>query len=74
VSPDELSQQEQPLTIDDLRHRAEQVRDLAITETKRTVNTVTSQPATRIAVVAVVGIAVALSVAYYIGKRSGPAR
>jgi hypothetical protein len=29
---------------------------------------------TKIAVVAVVGIAVALSIAYYIGKRSGPVR
>ena len=73
MSPDAISTPE-PLTLDDIRHRAEQVRDLAITETKRTVNTVTSQPATRIAIVGLVGLAVALSVAYYLGKRSGPIR
>lgn len=55
------------LTIDDLRHHAEEVRDLAVSETKQLAET----QATKALVVGVVAVVAAISLAYYLGSRTG---
>lgn len=60
----------QPLTTDDLRHKALAIRDVAKEEARRVLedNTV------RIVVVSAVVFAVALSVSYYLGTRAARRR
>jgi len=53
------------LSIDDVKHRAEEVRDLARGEVARAIHS----DAGRMVTVAVVGVLVVASVAYYLGTR-----
>ncbi len=53
------------LTIDDLRHKAEGVRDLA----KAEVTHVVKEESTKAIVVGVAAVLVAVSIAYYLGSR-----
>jgi hypothetical protein len=62
------------LTIDDVKVRAERVRDLATVQAKQTVKDVAAQPMTRIVTVIAVAAGVAMSVAYLMGSRSGARR
>lgn len=62
------------ISLDDLKHRAEAVKDLAASEVKDTVSRVTSLDATRKMMI-VAGVAVAvISVAFYLGARAGARR
>jgi len=58
----------QTLTINDVRHHAEEVRDLAKAEVRKISRT---EPA-RVVAFAVVGILVVASLAYYVGSRRCP--
>lgn len=59
------------VTLDDIKHRAEAVKDLAVSDAKEAVGRVISDDATRtLLIVAGVVVAVA-SVAYLLGSRSG---
>ena len=53
------------LSVEDVKHRAEEVRDLARAEVTRAVHS----DAGTIVAVAVVGVLVVASVAYYLGTR-----
>ena len=53
------------LTVDDVRHHAEEVRDLA----KRDAQRVLTEQATQLILVGVVGVAVVASVAFFYGSR-----
>lgn len=55
------------LTIDDVRHHAEEVRDLALSEAKRLADDQASK-ALLIGAVVVIGV---VSLAYFLGTRSG---
>jgi hypothetical protein len=58
----------QTLTINDVRHHAEEVRDLAKAEVRRISRT---EPA-QVVAYAVVGVLVVASLAYYLGTRGRP--
>lgn len=60
------------ITLDDLKRKAEQVKDIALDDAKRVSREVTSQDATRYVVAAVMTVAVVASVAYYLGSRRRP--
>jgi signal transduction histidine kinase len=56
------------LTINDVRHHAEEVRDLAKAEVRRISRTDPAQ----VVAIAVVGVLVVASLAYYLGTRGRP--
>lgn len=58
------------LTIDDVRHHAEEVRDLAQAEAKEFMDT----QATRAALVGVVAVVAVVSIAFYFGTRTAQSR
>jgi hypothetical protein len=59
------------ISLDDLKHRAEEIRDLAVTETKSAVTRVAQMDATKKAMI-VAGVAVAvISIAFLMGARAG---
>ncbi len=60
---------ERTLTVDDVKHRAEEVRDLAVRDVRRASQT---DPA-KLLVIGVAGILVVASFAYYLGTRKCPA-
>lgn len=62
------------ITLDDLKHRAEAVRDLTVSETRRAVERVLSQDSTKLMLVAAGVIVVAVSIAYLAGTRAGARR
>lgn len=57
------------ITIEDLKHRVETVRDLAVTEAKQTVDKVVDENATRTLLVMAGIVVLAASVAFYLGSR-----
>lgn len=61
------------VTLDQLKQRAESVSNLAVSETKRVVNEVKEQDATRLAMIAVGTVVVIASVAYLLGRRAARA-
>lgn len=62
-----LALPEERITVDDLRHKALAVQKVATDEVKR----VTGTSALRAVLVGAAVVAVALSVAYYVGSRAG---
>jgi len=59
------------ITLDDLKHRADTIKDLAVGEVKDGVARVAALDATKKALI-VVGVTVAVvSIAFYMGSRSG---
>lgn len=58
------------VTLDELKQRAEQVKDLAVSDTKQVVREVYAQDVTRAALVAVGVVVVAASLAYFLGTRA----
>lgn len=68
MTPKQPEDAGQTLTINDVRHHAEEVRDLAKAEAVRISRT---EPA-RIVAYAVVGVLVVASLAYYLGSRRCP--
>lgn len=61
---------EERVSLDDLKQRAGEVQDLALSESKRVVHTVYEQNVTRAVLVAVGVIVVAASLAYYFGTQA----
>jgi len=61
---------EDRVTLDQLKHRAESVQDLAVSETKRVAKQVIEQDFTRKALIAVGTVVVIASLAYYFGRRA----
>ena len=59
------------LTVDDVRHHAEEVRDLAVSEVKK----VTQADAAKVVVIGAIALMAVVSLAYYLGSRNagGPA-
>ena len=62
---------EERVTLEQLKHRAEVVSDLAISESKRVAGDIYEQDVSKAVLVAVGVVVVAASVAYYLGVRSG---
>lgn len=62
------------ITLEDIRHRTEEVKDLAVSQTKDAAARVVAMDATRKALI-VAGVAVAvISLAYFMGTRAGRSR
>ncbi len=67
----EPAEEKEHISLDDLKHRAEAVKDLAVSEAKEAASRVAEMDATRKALI-VIGVAVAVvSVAYFLGTRAG---
>lgn len=62
------------VTLDDLKHRAEAVKDLAVTEAKGKVDEVLAADATRKVLVVAGALLLVVSVAYLMGTRAGARR
>lgn len=60
-----------PITIDDIKHEATGVKDLALSETKRVAHEALADDIVRTIIVGAVTVAVVASVAYYLGSRAG---
>jgi len=60
---------EDRITIDDVKHRAEAVRDLAVSEAKETARVIAHDQLTKTIVVGVVAVVALTSLAYYLGTR-----
>jgi hypothetical protein len=62
---------EERITLDDIKHRTEEIKDLAVSQTKDAAARVMAMDATRKALI-VAGVAVAvISLAFLMGTRSG---
>lgn len=61
------------ITLDEVKNRAEDVRDLVVTETRRTTREVLESDPVRTALVVVGVVVAAASVAYFLGTRAGRA-
>lgn len=59
------------VSLDDIKHRAQSVSDLAVGETKAAVGRVMAQDTTKLVLVAVGVVVVAASLAYFAGSRRG---
>jgi hypothetical protein len=76
MSPDPAKRQplyippEERVSLDEIKHRVEQIQDLALTQTKSVVSEVYEQNVTRAALVALGVVVVAASVAYFLGVRA----
>lgn len=62
------------LTMDDVKIRAERVRDLATQEAKQAVKDIAAQPMTRTVTIIAVAVGLTASLAYFFGSRSGARR
>ncbi len=58
------------VTLEQLKHRAESVQNLAVSEAKRVTNEVAEQDITRKALMVVGTVVVVASIAYYLGRRA----
>jgi hypothetical protein len=65
---------EERVTLEQLKHRAETITDLATSETKRVASEVAEQNLTKAAIVVVGVVLVTVSVAYFLGTRAGRRR
>jgi hypothetical protein len=61
---------EERVTLEQLKHRAEEISDLAVSESKRVAGVVYDQNVTRAVIVAVGVVVVAASLAYFMGSRA----
>ena len=62
---------EERVTLEALKHRAEQVSDLTVSESKRLANELYEQNVTKTVLIAVGAVLVVASVAYFLGTRAG---
>jgi hypothetical protein len=62
---------EERVTLEQLKHRAEAISNLAVSESKRVASEVYDQNVTRAVLVAVGVVVVAASFAYFLGARAG---
>lgn len=58
------------ITLEDVKHRAETVRDLAVTEAKQTTQRVMDETAGRTLLIVAGVVVIAASLAFYLGSRS----
>jgi len=65
---------EPKITIDDVKRRAEAVKDLAKSEAKRSANELMHERATQVVIVGVVAVATLASFAYFLGARRSRVR
>ena len=65
---------EPKITIDDVKRRAEAVKDLAKSEAKRSANELMHERATQVVIVGVVAVATLASIAFYLGTRRGASK
>ncbi len=70
MSPEAQAPVEPRVTIDDLKHRAEAVKSLAVRETKDAVNTVFDENATRTLIIVAGVVVVVASLAFFLGSKS----
>jgi hypothetical protein len=66
----QTSADDKRITVDDLKQKTMQVRDLAEAETRALTRTVVERDVTKVVAVGVVAVVAALSIAYYLGTRS----
>jgi len=66
MTPEPTYAMERRLTVDDVRHHAEEVRDMAVSQAKQ----FRDEQGTRVAIIAVVAVVGVISLAYYLGTRS----
>lgn len=66
----QTSADDKRITVDDLKQKTIQVRDLAEAETRAVTRTVLERDVTKVVAVGVVAVVAALSLAYYLGARS----
>lgn len=66
MTPETSITSQQRLTVDDIRHHAKEVRDMALSEIK----TLRDEQGTRIAIIGIVAVVGVISLAYYLGTRS----
>lgn len=59
------------ITLDDIKHRAETVKDLAVSDVKAAVGRVVSEDATRTLLIVAGVVVAAASIAYVLGSRRG---
>ena len=62
---------EERVTLEQIKHRAEAIGDLTVSESKRLANEVYEQNVTKAVLVVVGVVLVAASVAYFLGTRAG---
>lgn len=61
---------EERVTLEQLKHRAEEVTNLAVGESKRVTSHILETEATKVAMIAVGTIVVVASLAYFLGQRA----
>jgi hypothetical protein len=61
----------EPITLEQIKHRAEGIKDLAVVETKDAVGRVLHEDATKTLLVVAGIVVVAASLAYFLGSRAG---
>lgn len=61
----------EPITLDEVKQRANAVKDLAVSESKRLAAEVTEADVTKVALVVVGAVVVVASLAYFLGSRAG---
>lgn len=66
MTPEPTHAMERRLTVDDIRHHAEEVRDMAVSQAKQ----FRDEQGTNIAIIGVVALVGVISLAYYLGTRS----
>lgn len=77
MTPDPTTPQTPPaerITLDDIKHRAGQVKDLAVTETKSAVASVIDTNETKTLLIIAGVVVVAASLAFFLGARSASSR
>lgn len=62
---------EEEITLDDIKYKAEGVRDLAVSQARGYVDEITDRNWTRIAIIGSIGLGLLFSFAYYMGTRAG---
>lgn len=58
------------VSLDEIKHRARGIQDLAVVQTKEVVNEIYEQDVTRVALIAIGVVVVAASLAFYLGTRA----
>jgi hypothetical protein len=67
-----MTQPDERITLDDIKHRAEAVKDLAVSDAKASVAAVIDTDATRTLLIVAGVVLVAASLAFYLGSQTRP--
>lgn len=74
AADDLVAEPEERITLDQLKHRAEAVRDLATTEVKEVAAEIAEAEVTKTLLIVAGVVIVAASLAFYLGTRAGSRR